>query len=360
MLFKVSGLRPFVRLPQCYLYSDKARRVLYSAEDYHRTKAFAHRTFQECARTVPTAYGRPSSAVLSSARIDGPRVMSSTEVPPQSSSSSNSSATKHNSTSNDDAVASITDAAGVATKALFSFASTLSKSVLDIAQTSMAHVPATGGSVKVGATAQVGDKQVLILKQVAEGGFGTVYLAEDSSSSRLYAVKHLLCQSIEQLREANLEVEALRRFADCEHIVSLVDYHVDRRTASSSRPISASNPTQALLLFPWYPHGTVWDRVSNAASSGFSNKWPFPEHLALRLVLGAARGLWAMHQMGYSHRDVKPHNMLLSGAADEWTAVLMDLGSVSLAAVDVRTKGEALSLQEEAACKTSAAYRSPG
>jgi serine/threonine protein kinase len=67
-----------------------------------------------------------------------------------------------------------------------------------------------------------------------------------------------------------------------------------------------------------------------------------------------------MHQMGYSHRDVKPHNMLLSGAPDEWTTVLMDLGSVSLAAVDVRTKGEALSLQEEAACKTSAAYRSPG
>ena len=71
----------------------------------------------------------------------------STEVPPQSSSSSNSSATKHNSSSNDDAVASITDAAGVATKALFSFASTLSKSVLEIAQTSMAHVSATGGSV---------------------------------------------------------------------------------------------------------------------------------------------------------------------------------------------------------------------
>jgi hypothetical protein len=62
----------------------------------------------------------------------------------------------------------------------------LSKSVLDIAQTSMAHVPATGGSVKVGATAQVGDKQVLILKQVADGGFGTVYLAVHSSSSRLY------------------------------------------------------------------------------------------------------------------------------------------------------------------------------
>lgn len=365
MLFKVTGVRPFVRLPQCYVYSDRARRVLYSPEDYHRTKAFAHRTFQQCARTVPTVYSRPSAAVLSSAKVDGPKVASSTDVPTQRSSSSNrsssSSATQHNSSSNDDAVAAITDAAGVATKALFSFASTLSKSVLDIAQTSMAHVPvATGGSVKVGATAQVGDKQVLILKLVAEGGFGTVYLAEDSSCGRLYAVKHLLCQSIEQLREANLEVEALRRFDGCEHIISLLDYHVDRRAASSSRPMSVSNPTQALLLFPWYPHGTVWDSVSDAASSGFSHKWPFPEHLALRLILGAARGLWAMHQMGYSHRDVKPHNMLLSGAADEWTAVLMDLGSVSHAVVDVRTKGEALSLQEEAACKTSAAYRSPG
>jgi serine/threonine kinase 16 len=39
--------------------------------------------------------------------------------------------------------------------------------------------------------------------------------------------------------------------------------------------------------------------------------------------------------------------------------VLMDLGSVALAKVSVKNKREALQLEEEAATKTSAAYRAP-
>ena len=40
-------------------------------------------------------------------------------------------------------------------------------------------------------------------------------------------------------------------------------------------------------------------------------RWPFPERELLRVGQGIALGLAAMHSKGYSHRDMKPHNVLM-------------------------------------------------
>ena len=42
-----------------------------------------------------------------------------------------------------------------------------------------------------------------------------------------------------------------------------------------------------------------------------AQSWPFNEKKALYITLGTATALKAIHDAGYSHRDIKPHNILL-------------------------------------------------
>jgi serine/threonine protein kinase len=56
---------------------------------------------------------------------------------------------------------------------------------------------------------------------------------------------------------------------------------------------------------------------------------------------------------------MKPLNILLSSEDGQERAVLTDLGSVSTARVNITTRQQALTAEDEASCKTSAAYRAP-
>ena len=58
----------------------------------------------------------------------------------------------------------------------------------------------------------------------------------------------------------------------------------------------------------------------------------------------------------YAHRDIKPHNVLLR---EDMFPVLMDLGSVEVARVKIRTHSDAQYLQDMAAERCSMPYRPP-
>eukprot|EP01041_Mallomonas_annulata_P003372 gene3372-6672_t len=193
---------------------------------------------------------------------------------------------------------------------------------------------------------QVGHHKVTVIKELAEGGFGKVFLVRDLSTKTDYAMKQLLCQSKEQIEDATNELNALLKFRNIPTIINLIDH-------GSSSSKQNNGVREVLFLFPFYATGTTWNSIEHLLQD---DPWPFPEWRALQIILDTARALQAIHSTGLSHRDMKPHNILIN---DDNNTILMDLGSVTVARVEIRNRQEALNLEDLAASKTSAPYRAP-
>ena len=88
-------------------------------------------------------------------------------------------------------------------------------------------------------------------------------------------------------------------------------------------------------------------------------KDPFQESILLSMFLQICDGLMAFHQakpQPLAHRDLNPQNILLT---QDLTPVIMDLGSVELARVQIETHSQAQHLQDLAAEKSTISYRPP-
>ena len=186
-----------------------------------------------------------------------------------------------------------------------------------------------------------------------------MYLVNDisSSTSCQYALKKILIQSKEQFKDAHAELSSLQMFSGNNHhpnIIELIDSGVlNNRPASSSSQIYE----ELYLLFPYYPLGTAWDSIERAnPHQSEGPAWPFDEHMALHIIVNVCYGLMTLHDRGYAHRDVKPHNILLGS---DGIPVLTDLGSMAASRIEVHTRQEALMVLDEASVKVSAPYRAP-
>jgi serine/threonine kinase 16 len=217
-----------------------------------------------------------------------------------------------------------------------------------------------------GSTVAISRTKVSVIRMLSEGGFGTVYLVKNENNQKNYALKHILCQSKEQVAEAHKEIDTLLLCQDHPFIIQLIDH------ASTLLGKDANSPRQVLLLFPLYPKGNAWDCIERSRvdgqdspfpSSSSSTPWPFPEERAVYIIYCIASALLFLHENGFAHRDVKPHNILISDEDDQQSGcprgILMDFGSVSAAKVQLNTRQDALRLEDEAASNTSAAYRAP-
>lgn len=83
--------------------------------------------------------------------------------------------------------------------------------------------------------------RVRLLHQIAEGGFSYVYEGLDVSTGRQYAVKKVLCQTLDQKEEIRREISHHKRFKH-PNLLPLIDYSVE----------SSHTGYEYYLLFPLY------------------------------------------------------------------------------------------------------------
>ncbi|XP_069083283.1 serine/threonine-protein kinase 16 isoform X1 [Pleurodeles waltl] len=190
-------------------------------------------------------------------------------------------------------------------------------------------------------TVTIDNKRYRFIEKLGEGGFSYVDLVEGIHDGRFYALKRILCHDRDDRKEALHEVEMHQLF-DHPNILHLVAHSI----------VEKGPKWEALLLLPFVKDGSLWNLVE-----GLRDKNRFlPEENILQILQGICKGLKAIHSRGYAHRDLKPTNVLLE---DNGRPVLMDLGSMNKARIEVVNSREAMALQDWASQRCTISYRAP-
>ncbi|KDN48667.1 hypothetical protein RSAG8_02654, partial [Rhizoctonia solani AG-8 WAC10335] len=132
------------------------------------------------------------------------------------------------------------------------------------------------------ATIKVNGRSFVVKRVLGEGGFSFVYLVEDATSGRLFALKKIRCPTGEDgVREAMREVEAYRRFRH-PNIIRILD----------SAVVQDHDEGKIVYLFlPFYQHGNLQDAITSHSLAGTH----FGELELARLFRGACLAVRAMH-----------------------------------------------------------------
>ncbi|KAG5262159.1 hypothetical protein AALO_G00292880 [Alosa alosa] len=190
-------------------------------------------------------------------------------------------------------------------------------------------------------TITIDNKKYYFIQKLDEGGFSYVDLVEGAHDGRFYALKRILCHDREGRQEAQTEVEMHRLF-DHPNVLRLTGHAFVERAGK----------TEAWLLLPYVSKGSLWSALEKLRDKSSS----MPESRIIYILRGICDGLKAIHDRGYAHRDLKPTNVLLD---ENDRPVLMDLGSMNRARIEVRGSREAMTIQDWAAQRCTISYRAP-
>lgn len=143
------------------------------------------------------------------------------------------------------------------------------------------------------------DSRYRILRKLGEGGFASVWLADDQHQDRLVALKVLHSSLIsDESRRERFErgSRAMSRLSHAGIIQVLEPYQV-----SGDEPGSAG--TRHYVVLEWAEQGDLFQWLNRESRA-----------LVARLdrVLEVAEALEYAHQQQTIHRDVKPHNIVIS------------------------------------------------
>ncbi|XP_023298669.2 serine/threonine-protein kinase 16 [Lucilia cuprina] len=198
-------------------------------------------------------------------------------------------------------------------------------------------------------TLTISGTKYTVKDRLAQGGFSLIDLAENSITRKLYAVKRITCHSIDDQNIALREIENCRRI-DSENVIKVIDYEL-----KGSADIVINTTSTLYIVLPYYKHGSLADHLQMRA-----RKQDFmPEAQIMQIFLGICEGIRAIHEakpVPLAHRDLKTANICLS---DSFEPIIVDLGSMTEARLQICGQSEAQRLQDEAEERSSIVYRAP-
>jgi serine/threonine protein kinase len=173
------------------------------------------------------------------------------------------------------------------------------------------------------------DERYELRNLAGSGGMADVYLAHDEVLDRDVALKLLkdhLAQNHEFVERFRLEARSAASLSH-PHIVPVFAW-------------GENGDGMYYIVMEYLPGGTLKDRITS--------KGALPARTAAAVALQVAEALQAAHEQGMIHRDIKPHNILIT-----------DSGRVQVADFGIARAAEATTISDLGYIFGSAKYMSP-
>lgn len=191
----------------------------------------------------------------------------------------------------------------------------------------------------------IDSKKFNIISRIAEGGFGSIDLVEETSNGNYYAMKKIKCESRNEIEKFSQENKFYKLLNNHSNIVKLMydDILDDKKSGGFF----------ILSIFPYYQNGNLQEELeSNQKISKY-----IKNDRVIRLFKGICSGLSYIHEVNLAHRDLKPQNVLLSD--DRQVPILTDFGSMTERQIEITSSKKAQEVQEWAAENCSMFYKAP-
>jgi len=153
-----------------------------------------------------------------------------------------------------------------------------------------------------------------ILEKLGEGGMGVVWKAEDTQLRRIVALKFLSSETVgnEEVKARLIREAQASASLDHPNICQVFGIHEEQG--------------QTFIAMAFIDGPALADKIKER---------PLPLKEALDLTIQIAEGLQEAHETGIVHRDIKPHNVMLTAKGQ---VKIMDFGLASLAGRSKLTK----------------------
>ena len=135
-------------------------------------------------------------------------------------------------------------------------------------------------------------KNLKIIKTLGRGSYADVYLVLDVNTHKYYALKNLVINNKNSVKDITKEIEFYMMF-NHPNIIKIYDYFVDKDEIN--------------ILLEYAPYGTLEQYINKYKEH---NKY-LKEGKINSIILDLTKALKEIHSKGIIHRDLKPANILI-------------------------------------------------